>query len=294
MNSRIKNIIKKGVKMKYSKLYIVLIAIICLIGVKMLDGKNEKSKQNDKVKVVMKTNMGSIELELDRSIAPKTVDNFVGLANGTKEWKDPQTGEMVKKPFYDGLAFHRVISDFMIQGGCPIGNGTGGPGYTFEDETYVYGDDIYGEIANPDDAYRVYTDVIVPFFQRSQQDDTFDEELIAIITQCQQENSPAPIMTKPYEFYYEKTNSQPLKAAKGLTATVDYGTICMANSGPNTNGSQFFIVTKKEGCSWLNGKHTVFGKVTKGMDIVHKIEGVEKGANDKPVKPVIIEKVTIK
>ena len=272
--------------MKQSRIIIILIAvtIICLIGVKMLDAKNEK------VKVVMKTNMGNIELELDKSIAPKTVENFVGLANGTKEWKDPKTGNMVKKPFYDGLIFHRVINDFMIQGGCPIGNGTGGPGYQFEDETYSYGDELYGNIATLNDANRVYLEVMTPYFQKFQSEENVDEELISIVLHCQAENSPAPIMNKPYEFYYEKTQSNAIKEIKGLAATVDYGTICMANSGPNTNGSQFFIVTKKEGCSWLNGKHTVFGKVTKGMDIVHKIENVEKGPNDKPVKDVIIEK----
>ena len=150
--------------MKQSRIIIILIAvtIICLIGVKMLDAKNEK------VKVVMKTNMGNIELELDKSIAPKTVENFVGLANGTKEWKDPKTGNMVKKPFYDGLIFHRVINDFMIQGGCPIGNGTGGPGYQFEDETYSYGDELYGNIATLNDANRVYLEVMTPYFQKFQ------------------------------------------------------------------------------------------------------------------------------
>jgi peptidyl-prolyl cis-trans isomerase A (cyclophilin A) len=277
--------------MKYLKWIVLSLVLlsISIIGVKMLEAAK------DKVKVIMLTNMGTIELELDRTIAPKTVDNFVGLAKGTKEWKDPKTGNMVKKPFYNGLTFHRVIKDFMIQGGCPVGNGTGGPGYTFEDETYKFGDPVTGAITTPEDAYRVYTDILTPYFIKNQGDPSkIDTLLINIVQKCQNEKSPMPIMEKPYEFYYELTQSQPLKKVEGLNAKVEFGTICMANSGPNTNGSQFFIVTKKDGCDWLNGKHTVFGKVTKGMDVVQKIESVEKGASDMPVKPVIIEKITIK
>jgi cyclophilin family peptidyl-prolyl cis-trans isomerase len=91
-------------------------------------------------------------------------------------------------------------------------------------------------------------------------------------------------MDHPVEYYQEKTgNKAPVMGNGKLNAPVAYGTICMANSGPNTNGSQFFIVTKKDGCDWLNGKHTVFGKVIDGMDVVHAIEGVKKGANDRPV-----------
>ncbi|HPM01504.1 MAG TPA: peptidylprolyl isomerase, partial [Candidatus Cloacimonadota bacterium] len=115
----------------------------------------------------------------------------------------------------------------------------------------------------------------------------------SLVQECQEQKSPAPLMKNNYEFYYEKTQSKPINKITGLSASVDYGTICMANSGPNTNGSQFFIVTKKEGCNWLNGKHTVFGKVVKGMDIVHKIEDVDKDAGDKPKKPVIIEQVIV-
>lgn len=249
------------------------------------------SAEKTKTTVIMKTSLGDIEITLDHSIAPKTVDNFLGLATGTKEWKDPKTQQMVKKPFYDGLTFHRVISDFMIQGGCPIGNGTGGPGYSFEDETYILGEPLIGEIKSPEEAYQVYTDILVPYFRSNPSQ--IDNELLEIVKEAESQKSIEPIAKKDFEFYYEKTNSKPLQKKEGLSAKVEYGTICMANSGPNTNGSQFFIVTKKEGCNWLDGKHTVFGKVTKGMDIVHKIEKVEKDESDRPKKSVVINNIIV-
>jgi cyclophilin family peptidyl-prolyl cis-trans isomerase len=143
----------------------------------------------------MHTTHGAIALELFDEDAPKTVENFRKLsADG----------------FYDGLIFHRVIPDFMIQGGCPQGTGTGGPGYTFEDEINQH--------------------------------------------------------------------------------KIVRGTLAMANAGPNTNGSQFFIVTA-DATPWLDGKHTAFGRVTEGMDAVDAIEGVQTGANDRPVEPPAIEKL---
>jgi peptidyl-prolyl cis-trans isomerase A (cyclophilin A) len=159
------------------------------------------------------TTLGSFTVELFPQDAPKTVDNFVGLAKGTKEFTDPKTGAKVKRPFYDGLIFHRVIPDFMIQGGDPLGQGTGGPGYSFEDEF----------------------------------------------------NSPRKF-DKP-------------------------GMLAMANAGPNTNGSQFFITVAAT--PWLNGKHTIFGQVTIGYDVVEKISHVDRNASDKPNTPVVIKKVTI-
>jgi peptidyl-prolyl cis-trans isomerase A (cyclophilin A) len=163
----------------------------------------------------LKTSMGVIKVKLFKDTAPKTVENFVGLATGKKEWKDPKTEKMVKgKSLYAGTIFHRVIPDFMIQGGDPLGKGTGGPGYQFEDET--------------------------------KPTDSFD---------------------KP-------------------------GILAMANAGPNTNGSQFFITVKPT--PWLNGKHTIFGEVIEGMDVVEKIVSVPKDASDRPEKPVKIERITIK
>ena len=164
---------------------------------------------------VIQTTKGSITLKLFPEKAPKTVENFVGLATGSKEWTDPKTGKKMKrKPLYNGTVFHRVIPDFMIQGGDPLGQGTGGPGYSFEDET--------------------------------QPSDSFD---------------------KP-------------------------GILAMANAGPNTNGSQFFITVKPT--PWLNGKHTIFGEVTEGMDVVNKIVNAPRGPDDKPKTPIKIKKITLK
>jgi peptidyl-prolyl cis-trans isomerase B (cyclophilin B) len=145
----------------------------------------------------MQTNHGAIEIELFDDDAPKTVENFKKLA---------------RDGFYDGVIFHRVIQDFMIQGGDPTGTGTGGPGYQFEDE--------------------------------------FNDNKVV------------------------------------------RGALAMANAGPNTNGSQFFIVTA-EATPWLDGKHTVFGRVTSGMDVVDTIEQVETGSGDKPREDVRIESVTV-
>jgi peptidyl-prolyl cis-trans isomerase A (cyclophilin A) len=160
------------------------------------------------------TNLGKFTVELFEKDAPKTVANFVGLAEGTKEWTDPKTGAKVKKPFYNGLIFHRVIADFMIQGGDPLGTGTGDPGYKFADE--------FGSGRKMDKA----------------------------------------------------------------------GVLAMANSGPNTNGSQFFITLKET--NYLNGKHTVFGEVTEGMDTIRKIgETKTSKPGDRPVVPVVMQSVTI-
>ncbi|MCD4828023.1 MAG: peptidylprolyl isomerase [Candidatus Cloacimonetes bacterium] len=244
------------------------------------------------VNVTIQTNLGNIELELWPELAPLTVENFIGLATGEKEWTDPANGELVKRPFYDGLIFHRVISDFMIQGGCPIGNGTGGPGFRFEDETYETGEAITGAIDSEENAVLLLETVIVPYLQGTPEP---DPELMSIIMQVQNTQSLEPVMEHPVSFYTEKTGYEGEVLARGeLKATIDYGTICMANSGPNTNGSQFFIVTKKEGCAWLNGKHTVFGKVVGGIDVVHQIENVEKGPGDSPLEPVVIERIIVK
>lgn len=234
--------------------------------------------------ITMTTELGEIEIELWPDLAPKTVENFTGLAAGTKEFTDPKTGQPAKRPFYDGLTFHRVIDDFMIQGGCPLGTGTSGPGYKFEDECYDTdgGAAITGAITDEALALRIFNEVIAPYYQRTPQPDA---ELAALVNECQQKQSAKPLMKHPVEWYMQKTASTTqLRSLGKLKATVDYGTICMANAGPNTNGSQFFIVTKKAGCDWLNGKHTVFGKVTKGMDVVHAIEKKGNGVKMLTVK----------
>jgi peptidyl-prolyl cis-trans isomerase A (cyclophilin A) len=178
----------------------------------------EKAKKSEAKKdkiAVIQTSEGEIKVKLFADRAPKTVDNFVGLATGKKEWTDPKSGKKMKgKALYDGTIFHRVIPDFMIQGGDPLGMGTGGPGYTFEDET-----------------------------------------------------SPSDSFDKP-------------------------GILAMANAGPNTNGSQFFITVKAT--PWLNGRHTIFGEVTEGMSVVEKIVAAPRDAMDRPNKAITIKKIKIR
>ena len=161
----------------------------------------------------LETNKGNVTCELWPDVAPVTVLNFVQLAEGSKEWTDPATNQKVRKPLYNGTIFHPVIPGFMIQGGDPKGNGTGGPGYQFEDET-----------------------------------------------------SPDVTFSEP-------------------------GLLAMANSGPATNGSQFFI-TDRAKPNHLNGKHTIFGKCA-DLDVVQKIASVEKDKRDKPLEDVVIKAVVV-
>ena len=163
---------------------------------------------------VFETTEGSFTVRLFDKEVPKTVANFVGLAEGTKEWRDPSTGEKKTGPYYDGIIFHRVISGFMIQGGDRLGTGTGGPGYNFGDE-----------------------------------------------------------------FHPSLRHSRP-------------GILSMANAGPNTNGSQFFITLGPT--PHLDNRHSVFGEVVEGLDVVKKIGAVPTGKQDRPVKPVVMSHVTIK
>jgi peptidyl-prolyl cis-trans isomerase A (cyclophilin A) len=162
---------------------------------------------------VFETSQGNIVVKLLTDKAPKTVENFVGLAEGTKEFTNEATGKKEKRPFYDGLIFHRVIPDFMIQGGCPQGSGRGGPGYKFGDE-----------------------------------------------------------------FHSSLNHSTK-------------GKLSMANSGPNTNGSQFFITVAPT--PWLDNRHTIFGEVVEGQDVADKISKVAKDSNDRPKTSVTINKVKI-
>jgi len=160
------------------------------------------------------TSAGNFTARLFDAETPNTVANFIGLADGSKEWTDPRTGRKVTQPYYNGTIFHRVIEGFMIQGGDPLGQGTGGPGYTFADEFHAK-----------------------------------------------------------------------LRHSKA-------GILSMANRGPNTNGGQFFITLAET--PWLDNKHSVFGEITDGMDVVKKIGTTATSKpGDRPVKPITIESVTI-
>jgi peptidyl-prolyl cis-trans isomerase A (cyclophilin A) len=159
------------------------------------------------------TSEGSFTIRLFDKEAPNTVANFVGLVEGTKEWRDPSSGQKKTAPYYDGIIFHRVIEGFMIQGGDPLGQGTGGPGYTFADE-----------------------------------------------------------------FHPKRRHDRA-------------GILSMANAGPNTNGSQFFITLAPT--PHLDNRHSVFGEVVSGLDIVKRIGSVPTGRQDRPIRPVVMNKVTI-
>jgi len=159
----------------------------------------------------LKTSMGEIVIRLFEDKAPKTVANFVGLATGTKAWSDPKSGRQVERPLYNGTIFHRVIPNFMIQGGDPLGIGSGGPGYRFPDE-----------------------------------------------------------------FHPQLRHDKP-------------GILSMANAGPNSNGSQFFII--HQATPWLDGKHSVFGEVASGQDVVEAIGKTPRDARDKPLADVVLVEV---
>jgi peptidyl-prolyl cis-trans isomerase A (cyclophilin A) len=159
------------------------------------------------------TNHGNIVIRLLEKEAPNTVANFVGLAEGTKEFTNEKTGKKEKRPFYDGLVFHRVIPDFMIQGGCPLGSGTGGPGYRFADE-----------------------------------------------------------------FHASLKHDKP-------------GKLSMANAGPGTNGSQFFITVAAT--PWLDNRHSIFGEVVEGQEVADKISKLPRDGSDRPRQAVVMQRVRI-
>ena len=167
----------------------------------------------DTLTATLHTNQGPVVIRLFPDHAPKTVRNFVELAEGGKQWTDPRNGRPTTDKLYDGTIFHRVIPDFMVQGGDPLGSGRGGPGYKFADEFH------------PDLAF-----------------------------------------DRPY-------------------------LLAMANSGPGTNGSQFFITVAPT--PWLNGKHTIFGEVIEGSDVVDAISHAQTGRGDRPVQDVVLESVEI-
>jgi len=259
----------------------------------------KKEKEDEAVQVptpknpvaVIKTSMGEIEVELFEDECPKTVANFLGLATGTKEFTDAKTGEKVKRPFYDGLIFHRVIKDFMIQGGCPLGTGTGDPGYKFEDE--INASDLGLDKLKAVEGGRPH-----PWLQiRSQQD--FQRKVLLPLVKQMGYTTQAEVQANMAVIQQKLQAALPTLTVKDVLQNLGYkydtdhtshapvkGSLAMANSGPNTNGSQFFINLKDT--PWLTGRHTVFGKVLKGMDVVEKIGEVQVGEGAKPVEDVKI------
>jgi len=254
----------------------------------MVTGWNLEAKEKKNSMCIIQTNMGNIEVELFQNDASKTVDNFIGLAEGTKEFTDTKTGKKVKKPFYDGLIFHRVIKDFMLQGGCPEGNGSGGPGYSFADEINA--------VALGLDKLKAIDPKKGPasFFNDPKPGGLPQNTCNAIISSLKINSQEE--LDKRKEEVADRLKSLTLKEAyenmgysysdKGSPHPPVRGSLSMANSGPDTNGSQFFI--NLIDTDWLTGKHTVFGKVIKGMDVVDKIGAVKVGDGSKPVEDVKI------
>jgi len=251
-------------------------------------GWTGEKKQKDNPVYVIQTTLGDIEVELFQSETPKTVANFIGLAEGTKEFEDSKTGKKVKRPYYNGLIFHRVIKNFMIQSGCPLGNGRGGPGYTFADEidAKALGLDkmkVFGPqkglhrflMIHSQEEYQ--RNIMTPLFRamniNSQEE--FDQRKKEVETRLDTLTLKEAYENMGYVYSDNGSEHPPVR-----------GSLAMANAGPNTNGSQFFI--NLVDTDWLTGKHTVFGKVVKGMDVVDKIGAVKVDSGQKPVKDVKI------
>ena len=274
-------------EMKTTVNKIILICFIILLC--FMVSANVMAEENQINPVcVIKTSMGDIYLELFAEEAPLAVKNFIELAEGKKEDTDPAEKPKVKNHFYDNLIFHRVIKNFMIQGGCPKGNGTGGPGYTFEDEINAIAlglDKI--KAMQPNGGVHPYLLV------RSQQN--FSQIVLNPLARKMGINTQQQFQDRKQEIQ-QKLSKLTLKECyenlgyryndKLKSHSPDRGVIAMANSGPNTNGSQFFI--NLVDTPWLMGKHTVFGKVIKGMEIVDKIGEVSVGKRNKPIKDVKI------
>ncbi|MHC5038044.1 MAG: peptidylprolyl isomerase [Planctomycetota bacterium] len=223
---------------------------------------------------LIQTSMGEIVVELFFKEAPKTVKNLIELAEGKKEFTDPKTGEKTKRPFFDGLIFHRVIKNFMIQGGCPLGNGRGSPGYSFEDEINAdaLGLDklkVITEKGGPHPYLLIRTQqefsqkVVSPLARKMgiQSQEEFQKRIAEV-----QEKLKALTLKEAYENIGYKYN--PERKSHHLKK----GILAMANSGANTNGSQFFL--NLVDTPWLDGKHTAFGKVFKGFEVVEAIGNV--------------------
>lgn len=236
----------------------------------------------------IRTSLGSMILELFPDEAPLAVSNFIGLAEGTKFWIDPETGEQVMRPLYDGTIFHRVIEGFMIQGGSPTGLGDGTPGYQFRDEInarslgldkmeVINDAGIPHPILAINDQEDFQQKILIPLYQeldiKSQEEldlniDLVDRRLRSMTVKESFENLG-------YQYTERVISRMPVR-----------GVIAMANSGPNTNGSQFFI--NLVDTDWLTGKHTVFGKVRAGLEVLDAIGAVAVDNEGRPLQDVVI------
>ena len=264
------------------RILILMLALVCIPAGAALAGDSDPA-------ITIKTSMGKIVVRLFAADAPNTVENFIGLAEGTKEFTDPATGQRVQRRFYDNLTFHRVMKDFMIQGGCPLGTGTGSPGYTFEDE--INADDLGL------DTIKVFDPQKGPhpwLLCRTQED--FVRKVMVPIYEAMGIRTKQELSDRMDEMK-EKLYGLTLKDAyssSGYRYRTDIsshaparGVIAMANTGPNTNGSQFFITLVDT--PWLTGKHTVFGVVTAGMDVADRIGSVAVDPEtNKPTEDVVI------
>jgi len=274
--------------MKSLKAAILVFVVTLFLFISSL-GATDKMKSINPV-FIIKTSLGDIHIELFADETPETVANFIKLAEGTKEFIDPKTGKRTTRPFYDNLIFHRVIKDFMIQGGCPLGNGTGGPGYTFPDEINADSlglDQIKAIDPDPKKGPHPY---LVIRTQEEYQQYIFTPILrsMNIASQEELDKKKAEVQKKLFSLTLKKAyeNMGYIYIEKKPSHSPKRGCLAMANSGPNTNGSQFFI--NLADTEWLAGRHTVFGKVVQGMDIVDKIGLVKVGENSKPLKDIKI------
>lgn len=241
----------------------------------------------DAPRVEIRTSRGTIVCRLYADECPETVRSFTELAEGRKAWTDPATGQPVQRPFYDGLTFHRVIPGFMIQGGCPLGTGTGGPGFQFKDEINAVslGLDkelvVQGDRMNPLCAYQMQQFMALFFEPRfTARKATTPEQRQAALPAVLDDLKATTVLQfyQALGYAYDPALPPSHRPVKGSLA--------MANSGPATNGSQFFI--NLGDTPHLTGKHTVFGEVESGMDVAIAIGAVPRGAGDKPTTPVTI------
>ncbi len=269
----------------------LIFLLLSPLALAQVSAKDLNKENPDNPVVLLKTNMGDIYVELFAKQAPKTVKNFIGLAEGTKEWTDPRTQKKLKKPFYDGLIFHRIIKNFMIQTGCPLGNGTGDAGYKFNDEMNATSLGLH-KLKAFDERKSLHSAIRSSI--KSQAD--FQNKIIIPVARSMGFENIQEITKEQSEQIQKKVFNLTLKEALELVGykyndnlksrQPKRGALAMANSGPDTNGSQFFI--NLVDTPWLAGKHTVFGRVAKGMDVVDKIGAVKVDSQNKPLKPIKI------